>query len=123
MTNLSPTISRRLRRSLPAALIAAGAMLGTSALGDPGIAGAAPEWDIGEYDECMAGDILRGKTEEAHCCDMSGGVWNADAQKCVAPPRDAQVRTILDGLPKQTLTPTLATAAPGVITQRFTPAP
>jgi hypothetical protein len=135
MTSLTPTISRRLRRLLPAALIAATAVLGASAFGDPGIAGAAPkEWDIGAYDDCVrAADLLfvEGKINSAThleltngCCVTSGGVLGPPpANVCSAPAANAPGRTIPPGRPIQTLTPDLPFAPPGDITQTFTPAP
>ncbi|MGZ5379701.1 MAG: hypothetical protein ACXWZR_13605 [Mycobacterium sp.] len=123
---MSYVIARAARGVFSAAIVGitgVGIALGACALGDLGIANAAAEWDIGEYDECLKGDVIRGKLEEQHCCDMSGGVWNGDAQKCVAPPRDAQGRTVREGLPTHTLTPVPATAPPGGIIQTFTPAP
>jgi hypothetical protein len=132
MTSLTPTISRRLRRLLPAALIAATAVLGASAVGDPSIAGAAPEWDFAEYEICADKALANYQNgiitfQQYHqtvkdCCVVTSGIWS-ETQGCVAPPANAPGRTIPPGRPIQTLTPDLPFAPPGDITQTFTPAP
>lgn len=78
----------RMRRILPATLIATSAALGGMALGYPAIASAAPEWDIGKYDDCIAeGDGSAGA--DRLCCEYSGGVWiprkPGTPGKCTAP--------------------------------------
>jgi hypothetical protein len=58
MTTIATTISGRLGQILPAALIAATAAFGISALAGPATASAQPntggEWDIGAYDRCVS---------------------------------------------------------------------
>jgi hypothetical protein len=95
-----PTIttdSCRLSQILPAALIAATAAFGISALAGTAPASALPdtpgEWDIGAYDNCVSsgeGQLPdKPNAEEDHkhyCCINSGGIWDATAKKCVAPP-------------------------------------
>jgi hypothetical protein len=109
---MRPTIPTHLRLALPAALLAAAAALGGSAVGDPAIACAAPrEWDIGTYDRCIAGvDVAwaEGKiaTENLNdayreCCEKSGGIWSSlggGAGKCVAPPANAETQPTLPGV-------------------------
>jgi hypothetical protein len=98
----SPTIPQRLGRLLPVALLAATSIaLGGSALGDPAAACAAPrEWDIGEYDACLAryphnpGDSEEEIDEKVqvwskYCCDSTGGVWDAAKKDCGAPAPEA----------------------------------
>jgi hypothetical protein len=98
MTSGTSTIRRRFRRLLPAALLAAAASLGGSAVAGSPIAHAAPntggEWDIGAYDQCLAGLIGKGLdkeerlNQEALCCINSGGQWSAAREKCEAPPAE-----------------------------------
>ncbi|MGH3677912.1 MAG: hypothetical protein ACRDU5_19700 [Mycobacterium sp.] len=85
-----------LRRIVPAALLAATAVLGGSAVGDTATACAAPntggrEWDVKAYDTCMR-DILVNRDpnksfrdEHKRCCSESGGDWDASTNNCVAP--------------------------------------
>ncbi len=122
MTRLTPTIARRWRQALPAALIAATAVLGATAFGGPGVAGAAPEWDIGEYDKCVAQadtDLINGKISGAvheervrNCCPETGGVSipGVPAYAACRAPAAAQGRTVPPGLPN--ITQTLEPAAP-----------
>jgi hypothetical protein len=133
MTTLAPTIARRLRRLLPAALIAATAVLGTTAFGDPGIAGAAPEFDVAAYDDCLTkADLLflSGAIDtKAHdamyrgCCIGSGGVVVRSVE-CASPPANAPGRTIPPGLPNitQTLEPTAPVPATTLPTFTLAPA-
>jgi hypothetical protein len=99
MPSWSPKRSlRHLHRLGVAALIAAAATLGGSAVGSPAIACAEPnsgEWDIEQYDKCIhdyLGDPL--KDTQAWfdhvklCCWLSGGKW--DGANCMAPPAGAQ---------------------------------
>lgn len=137
MTSIVRTAPTRWRHLVSAALLAATAVLGVNAIGDPTTASAEPrEWDIGEYDKCVGKadtDYFNGKISSAiHdervriCCSDSGGVWKAGLpldDACTAPPANAPGRTVPPGLPTQTLTPAPATAPPGDITQTFTPAP
>ena len=83
MTNKTPAIRRHLRLLVPATLIAAAATLGGSAIGEPAKACAAPrEWDIGAYDQCIAGGYGKGydaqewENHKALCCLASGGDWS-----------------------------------------------
>jgi hypothetical protein len=91
MTRITLTVSRPLRVAL-AAPLAAAAILGGSAFGDPATACAAAEWDIGAYDKCMdvgAAQGLNGEYWDEHnksCCQNTGGAWNAVEKKCQAPP-------------------------------------
>jgi hypothetical protein len=135
MTSIVRTAAVRWRRLVPAALLAAGAILGGSAVGDLAVAGAAPEWDIGRYDECLDqwyGYWQRGEVTAAQyqagielCCINSGGVWKKTGTQgsCQSPPANAAGRTVPPGVIAQTLTPAPATAPPGDITQTLTPAP
>lgn len=86
------------RRLALATLFAGAATLSASAFGDPATAHAAPrQWDIGEYDDCMAyilADYQTGKrtfqeyNEDAKtCCWVTGGVVS-ETQGCVAPVGD-----------------------------------
>jgi hypothetical protein len=90
MTSITLTVFRLPRVALAASLAAA-AILGGSAFGDPATACAAAEWDIGAYDNCMdAGAVqgLEGENWDAHnkaCCENTGGDWNAGVKKCQAP--------------------------------------
>jgi hypothetical protein len=106
-------------------------------LGDLANADAAPKkWDQEAYGVCAqqayddyaAGKINTKTYQElmGGCCILSGGKWVTDiglaGGSCVAPAA-APGRTVRPGLPTQTLTPALATAPPGDITQTFAPAP
>ena len=136
MTITIRTVPTRWRLLVPAALLAAAATLGGSAFGDPAVAFAEPqEWDIGNYDACMAhvldlwlrGEISSAGREELSrgCCTRWGGVLQEGAHgafKCVAPPANAAGRRVPQGVITHTLTPTTATAPPGDITQTLTPA-
>jgi hypothetical protein len=74
----SAVISPGLRRLGAATLVTAAAL---GVFGHPAIARA--EWDIGEYDQCMA--TPSNTWHHAYdCCVISGGVWNS-AGNCVAP--------------------------------------
>jgi hypothetical protein len=95
MTTKTSPIRRHLRLLPPAALIAAAAALGGSAVGEPAKACAAPrEWDIGTYDECIANGYGKGydaqewENHKALCCLASGGDWNAVRSECQAPPAE-----------------------------------
>ncbi|HEY6647703.1 MAG TPA: hypothetical protein VI217_11485 [Mycobacterium sp.] len=73
MTPISPTVSARLRRLMPAALMAATAALGGSALADPAVACAAPNtggYDDERYEECRTSGL-----NERFCCSQAGGTW------------------------------------------------
>ncbi len=83
-----------LRQLLPAALLAATALFGASAVDSLATASAAPtEWDIESYDDCMKGMDLDDPSEKIawtrKCCIDSGGVWNDAMGKCQSPPKDA----------------------------------
>jgi hypothetical protein len=114
-----------LRRIVPAALLAATAALGGSAIVDPATACAAPaEWDIGAYDRCVAkandawaeGLIkdLGGALRE--CCEKTGGVYILSNQKCQAPPANSA------DAPQQPILPGVA-PRPGVVTEIPAPPP
>jgi hypothetical protein len=86
---------KSLIRTAPAAALAATVV----ALAFPAIASALPdtpgEWDLGAYEGCLASGEgqLPDKPNAAedhdhHCCINSGGVWDASAKKCVAPPAE-----------------------------------
>lgn len=115
---------QQLRRLVPAALLAAAAVLGGSAVGDPATACAAPgEWDIGDYDSCMrAVHERKHKTSQEavddfrFCCDRSGGVWNAAEEICQAPPAEPA------DAPQQPTLPGVA-PRPGEATQPPPPPP
>lgn len=84
-----------IRQLLPAALFAATALFGASAVDSLATASAAPtEWDIGNYDECMKGVNYDDPSQQLawtrKCCKSSGGVWNDAMGKCQSPPMDAQ---------------------------------
>jgi hypothetical protein len=127
MTRTVPTWWRRV---VPAALLAAAVALGGSAIGDPAVADAAPEWDIGAYDQCITkADLLylEGAIDAATrdgmyrgCCTGSGGVVKNDVE-CKA--ANAPGRTVPPGVITQTLTPAPVAPPLGDITQAFTPAP
>jgi hypothetical protein len=74
MLSMSPTTSARLRRLMPAALIAASAALGGSALADPAVACAAPNtgggYDDARYEECRKSGLAA-----RFCCSQAGGTW------------------------------------------------
>jgi hypothetical protein len=85
-----------LRRLAPAALLAATAVLGGSAIGDPPTACAAPkELDIGQYDKCtdqvdkdVVNELIEWEeleAEYAKCCANAGGTWNKSRKSCDAP--------------------------------------
>lgn len=106
--------TRRLRHLAAAGLLAAAAIVSGSGIGDPALACAAPqEWDIGEYDSCVAktlanyqnGVITFQQYNEIvkDCCIISGGVLS-DAQGCVAPAANVP-RTLPSGVPTHTLQP------------------
>jgi hypothetical protein len=91
MTNIR-TASRRL---LSAALLSAAVTLGGATHGFLPVAGAAPNWDIENYDDCL-NDIDTNNSVEIiielikYCCDHSGGVWQGEqghtvGQMCAAP--------------------------------------
>lgn len=90
MTSITLTVFRLPRVAL-AAPLAATAILAGSAFGDPATASAAPEWDIGAYDNCMGAGVvqgLEGENWDEHnnaCCQKAGGDWNAGLKKCQAP--------------------------------------
>lgn len=103
-----------------------------AALGTATNASAAPEWDIGAYDQCWNSGIGRGFSQEEfdehvhHCCVNSGGEWNAALQKCQAPP--AEEAKIGPRLPTNITTATFDPVPPPVVRnpgtiQTFTPVP
>ena len=101
------------------------------ALALPAVASAAPrEWDIGSYDQCIAGGYGKGydadewRNHEALCCYRSGGDWNAAQNKCQAPPAEQQAQHPITAnqsdLPNYTLEPSTPPATripPRVINQ------
>ncbi|MGB3351230.1 MAG: hypothetical protein WBB00_00500 [Mycobacterium sp.] len=106
--------TRRSRHLAAAGLIAAAAIVSGSGIGEPAVACAAPqEWDIGEYDSCVAktlanyqnGVITFQQYNEIvkDCCLLSGGILS-DLQGCVAPAANVP-RTLPSGVPTHTLQP------------------
>jgi hypothetical protein len=73
MTTVTPTRSFRLRRLMPAALIAATAALGGSALADPAVACAAP--NTGGYDDARYEECRKSGLTARFCCSQAGGTW------------------------------------------------
>ncbi|HZQ32999.1 MAG TPA: hypothetical protein VFB19_14845 [Mycobacterium sp.] len=73
------------RRFARAALFAGAIALGAGVFGHTAIASA--EWDIEKYDKCMANPHTEdpGQTYHSLCCFASGGIWDADTNKCRAP--------------------------------------
>jgi hypothetical protein len=70
----------------------------TAAIAFPATAVAAPEWDIGAYDHCMAtvkAMLYEGKISESNasdafreCCERTGGLWSLNGNlypQCHAP--------------------------------------
>lgn len=105
-----------LRQLLPAALLAASAACGLTAVGSPVTASAAPiEWDIERYDDCMKGGASDDPSEKLawtrKCCLDSGGVWNDGLGKCQSPPKDASATRWPGRIPVGVFTQDL-TAAP-----------
>lgn len=90
MTTKTPT-SRRLTRYLAVPALALGLAISSAAA-----ANAAPEWDIGGYDDCISrypggGDEFEDAIEWSRlCCVNSGGLWSG--AKCEAPPAESQGR-------------------------------
>jgi hypothetical protein len=82
MTTIAPAL---LRTTFIAAVIA----LSSIGVGQPAIAKADPEWDIGAYDDCIANpNNTAGLYGVTYCCSISGGIMYGN--KCVAPPAKAQ---------------------------------
>ena len=105
-----------LRQLLPAALVAATAAFGLSAVGSPVTASAAPmEWDIERYDVCMKFGSFDDPSEKIawtrKCCRDSGGVWNDSLGKCQSPPANAPATRWAGRIPVGVFTQDL-TAAP-----------
>lgn len=138
MTTIAPTVSSRLQQILPAALIAATAAFGISAVAGTAAAAAQPntggEWDIGAYDRCVNSgenqlpDKPNAQEDHIHyCCINSGGVWNAAAKKCQAPaaePAEAPQTRLPGRVPVQVFEPVASstTQIPSrVILQTLTP--
>jgi hypothetical protein len=118
-----------LRRLLPAALVAAATTLGGSAIGEPTVACAAPdngrEWDIGEYDACVA----KGG-HPMDCCVASDGDWISTGESstegyCAAPPLNppADAQTAPPPPPPEVVGRPGVTPAPDAATQTPTPRP
>lgn len=141
MTRTTP-VSVKLRRILPAGLLAATAIFGGSAIGDPASACAAPpEWDIGAFDQCLNSGLGKGMSDEeweSHytwCCLKSGGqcakpIAGSGKCRCVAPPAEpaeagpgwvppggmpgtVPTHTVQPAEPAPNVPPTLAPASPG----------
>lgn len=114
-------MTTQLHRLVPAAVLLAAATLGGSAVGNPAIACAVPEWDVDYYDRCVAtvlADYQSGKRDFEHynigvvlCCENSGGIWT-ESQGCVAPPAEQAQPTLPGTAPR-----------PGVATQPPPPPP
>lgn len=125
-------------RTSAAAMFAAGAI----ALAFPATATALPDtpgdWDIGAYDQCVNSgegqlpDKPNAQEDHLHyCCINSGGVWNAAAKKCQAPPAEpaeAPQTRVPGRVPTQVLepaaNPTYPTyhVQPGMVLYTLTPA-
>lgn len=125
------TVPIRVSQCLAATALMAGLALGASAFGDPGVAEAAPEWDIGAYDKCVGQadlDLIDGKISPAvheerirNCCADTGGISIPGvpaADACRAPAANAPARTIPPGL--SNITQTLEPAAPAPASTRPT---
>lgn len=122
--------SALLRVHIPAALIAAACAFGGGTIGSTAIASAAPEWDIGLYDDCMKGVNKPDPSEQLawtrKCCLDSGGVWNDSLGKCQSPPAQPAQRPGVaprPGVITQTLEPMAPPVLrnPGVVTEAFEP--
>lgn len=74
MMPISPRMSARLRRLMPAVLMAATAVLGGSALADPAVACAAPNTD-GGYDDARYEECRKSGLNARFCCSQAGGTW------------------------------------------------
>jgi|tagenome__1003787_1003787.scaffolds.fasta_scaffold20464793_1 hypothetical protein len=74
MTSVTPIKAVRLRRLMPAALMAATAALGGSALANPAVACSAPNtgggYDDARYEECRKSGLAA-----RFCCSQAGGTW------------------------------------------------
>jgi hypothetical protein len=125
----TPFAHRHLR--IPAAIVVAAGALAGGMLGSTPIAGAAPEWDIERYDDCMKGVNYPDPSEQIawtrKCCIDSGGVWNDSLGKCQSPPARPAHRpgvATRPGVIIHTLEPTPPPVIrnPGVITETFAPA-
>ena len=127
---------KTLIRTAPAVVLAAAGV----ALAFPAIASALPdtpgEWDIGAYDQCVASgegqlpDKPNAQEDHIHyCCINSGGVWNAAAKKCQAPPAEHAEAPITKATPKpptgvfEPVRPTTTRVPGGVFVQTLTVAP
>ena len=127
---------KTLIRTAPAVVLAAAGV----ALAFPAIASALPdtpgEWDIGAYDQCVASgegqlpDKPNAQEDHIHyCCINSGGVWNAVAKTCQAPPAEPAGAPITKATPKaptgvfEPVRPTATRVPGGVFVQTLTVAP
>ena len=136
---MSP-LNASLRRLVFLAPLAATAVLGGSALGDPAAACAEPkQWNEAGYHACvdqLNKDLAAGRyTPEQYielvqgCCSLSGGAWNNTLKQCESPPAaPAQGPAVAPqpGVATQTVEPAPppVTRVPlGPITENFTPAP
>jgi hypothetical protein len=63
----------RLRRLMPAALIAVTATLGGSALANPAVACSTP--NTGGYDDARYEECRKGGLAPRFCCSQAGGTW------------------------------------------------
>jgi hypothetical protein len=79
MTSATGTASRRLRRLMPTALIAATASLFIGTFAEPAIASAV--WNVTAFDDCVKNAMLEDDDVDPdivliiNCCLDSGGVW------------------------------------------------
>ncbi|MFG1929761.1 hypothetical protein ACGFK1_03770 [Mycobacterium sp. NPDC048908] len=117
-------------RLLQAALIAAAAILGGSAVGHPAIGCAAPAGSAASYDECVS----RGSNERL-CCSLAGGDWRETRYydkngKYLYSSWDCAGLALQQGrptMPPEVVTHTLEPAAPSVrnpgVIEPFTAAP
>jgi hypothetical protein len=110
MTTKAP-ISRHLTRYLAGPALALGLAIGSAAIANA-------VWDIGEYDNCIAGiptimTPAQYEMAEYECCNKSGGVWKhglGRPGKCGAPGVDSQGR-----VPTHVMQPSPLPAPPGDI--------
>ena len=124
MTRTTTTASVRLRRLMPAALVAAA--LGASTLADPAIASARPV-DVEALRLCVTKYVLNHPDEPenegavAACCIEAGGWWDFQKNTCMPGLDDDVERTLPPRVapaaettaPLEPVTPTTQTFAPG----------
>jgi hypothetical protein len=121
MTRTTTTASARLRRIVPAALVAAAVTLGGSTLADPAIASAA--LDRAAYDRCILRTLVNEPdtptaTIVKRCCEQSGGHWFEVSETCASNPLEHPV-----GPPAQATAPLVPGPVTAPITQTLAPGP